>query len=95
MKFTFPKLKEKKDQAPKRFSWNPIHPRRDWQRLLIAFLVIAIGIGIWSGYLFFKSEQQSGVVSQSSTVEDNLVSQQIQRIEDFFKKRNEPSEPSL
>lgn len=70
----------------KHFSWNPIHPRRDWQYLLIAFTVSALAIGAWSGYLFLVSTRLPEDVA-GSKVEDHGTTLQVERISAFFEGR--------
>ena len=70
----------------KHFSWNPVHPRRDWQYLLVAFVILAVLIGVWSGYLFLRSDRPQEVISNHQVV-DNGSTLQIERISSFFEKR--------
>ena len=84
MKFTL--TRPKKEEAPKRFSWNPIHPRRDWQRLLIAFVILSLLIVGWSSYLFFLSGQAGGpALMQLEEVDD--TGKQIDYISSYFENR--------
>lgn len=85
MKFTLTK-KSGKEQPPKRFSWNPIHPRKDWERMLIVFIVLAFALAGWSAYLYFLSGREHANVPAPVTTED-ATAKRIDAIESFFRER--------
>lgn len=85
MKLTF--SKPKKEEASTHFTWNPLHPRRDWERMLLAFIVLVLGVAAWSAYLFVSSEKQAVVETVQPSADQNDTSAEIGRIESFFEKR--------
>jgi hypothetical protein len=82
MKFTLTKSKRKK-----RFSWNPIHPRRDWQRLLMIFIALTLVVVGWSSYLFYAAEHQEESAATQLVVNPNRTTEQLERIDSYFESR--------
>ena len=75
------------EQKHIRFSWNPIHPRRDWKRLFVAFAALFVGVVGWSAYLFFSSESKEEAPLPQAVEVENPTSRQLERISSFFDER--------
>jgi uncharacterized protein YpmB len=78
-------------KAHKHFSWNPIHPHRDWSRFLIILgILILVIIGV-STYLFLASEKAQQSSDQANAVdtvpEEGSTAKRLERISSFFEKR--------
>lgn len=71
------------------FSWNPIHPRRDWSRVLIVFMLLAVVVVVWSTYLFFTAGIDRSSLDALPVTEMSGTSKQIEKISSFFEKRSE------
>lgn len=75
----------------KHFSWNPIHPHRDWSRFLIILgILILVIIGV-STYLFLASKKDQYSSDQMNTadtaLEEGSTTKRLERISSFFEKR--------
>lgn len=73
------------------FSWNPIHPRRDWGRFLIVLGILLIVIVSGSTYLFFASEREQHSSDQmnsaNTALEEGSTAKRLEHISAFFEKR--------
>ena len=77
----------KKKTKNKHFSWNPIHPRRDWKRLLIASVALFVLICAWSMYVFLSSSESEGSSAAAPQKVENSNTKALERISTFFEKR--------
>ncbi len=71
------------------FSWNPIHPHRDWKRLMIVFTILVLAVIGVSTHLFFslgKSGESSSVGGNASEDGESTI-KRVDRISAFFENR--------
>jgi len=72
--------------------WNPIHPHRDWRRVIIIFSFLAFAVVVWSTYLFF-SYQTNSAIEELPIAADNGTTQQVRQIREFFDERGYATMP--
>ncbi len=68
-------------------SRNPIHPHRDWERLILIFAVLMVVMICWSTYLYLSltSKEHSSVIEVTEV--ENGNTKQLETISSFFEKR--------
>lgn len=72
--------------------WNPIHPHRDWRRVIIIFSLLTLVVVVWSTYLFF-AYQTNGETATLPVAADSGTTEQVRVIRDFFEKRSYATMP--
>ncbi len=85
MKFSLT-LKPKKIPKKKSLMWNPIHPYRDWKRVMLIFTLLALAVVAWSTYLYYSS-QNASIPQIMAAPQDSGTTAQAQSIKSFFDKR--------
>jgi flagellar basal body-associated protein FliL len=71
-------------KSPLKFEWNPIHPRRDWKRIIVIFSILVLLVVAWSVYLFMFY-QKSEIVNVAPI--DRGTTPSVEQINAFFKSR--------
>lgn len=67
-------------------AWNPIHPHRDWMRILGAFFILALLVVVWSAYLYYSYQKDAtGMIVPE--VADNSTTKDVEAITSFYEAR--------